>query len=380
MTSLTEEKAKVDVALSRGTDTNLLDQKTACEGRIKALQDELDAPNKQYQVYQEAHKAWQDQKQAIKGDDKTSDTIKYYEAQLKSIQDKLPQEIARVEQQRRQCCYKLHETIAAVRDVYEELFTPVQALIQDSVIIKEGFKLTFDSTIIERTFQRDFFGTHINQGIAGSFCGKEKGIAVLEGLRDDCNFNTAEDAVGFVEKIIAHLRYDMRTTQQSEMEITPQLRKRIELKQLYDYLWSFTYLEPEYFLKLGGKNLSHLSPGERGTLLLVFYLLLDRGNEPIIVDQPEENIDSQTVYRLLIPVIKEVKKRRQIIMVTHSPNIAVVCDAEQIIHAFIDRANKNKVVYTTGSIESPQINKYLIDVLEGTRPAFDNRESKYYTD
>ncbi len=101
-------------------------------------------------------------------------------------------------------------------------------------------------------------------------------------------------------------------------------------------------------------------------------------NKPIIVDQPEENLDSQTVYRLLIPVIKEVKKRRQIIMVTHSPNIAVVCDAEQIIHSNIDRANKNKVIYTLGAIEAPQTNTYLVDVLEGTRPAFDNRGAKYY--
>jgi hypothetical protein len=117
---------------------------------------------------------------------------------------------------------------------------------------------------------------------------------------------------------------------------------------------------------------------DAGRLLLVFYLLVDKSNTPIIVDQPEENLDSQTVYRLLIPVIKEVKKRRQIIMVTHSPNIAVVCDAEQIIHAFIDRENGNRVIYTMGAIESPQINKYLVDVLEGTRPAFDNRGSKYY--
>lgn len=48
-------------------------------------------------------------------------------------------------------------------------------------------------------------------------------------------------------------------------------------------------------------------------------------------------------------------------MVTHSPNIAVVCDVEQIIHAFIDRSNKNQVIYTMDSIESPQINKYLVD-------------------
>ena len=102
------------------------------------------------------------------------------------------------------------------------------------------------------------------------------------------------------------------------------------MKALYDFLWSFGYLEPEYSLKLDGKDLSHLSPGERGTLLLIFYLLVDKSNKPIIVDQPEENLDSQTVYRLLIPVIKDVKQRRQIIMVTHSPNIAVVCDASRL--------------------------------------------------
>jgi hypothetical protein len=64
-------------------------------------------------------------------------------------------------------------------------------------------------------------------------------------------------------------------------------------------------------------------------------------------------------------------------MVTHNPNIAVVCDAEQIIHASIDRANNNRITYTTGAIEDPTINKLIVNVLEGTRPAFDNRGSKY---
>jgi len=262
--------------------------------------------------------------------------------------------------------------------IYEELFASVQDLIERSIIIKEGFKLSFNSNIIERTFRRDFFETYINQGVAGSFCGKEKGATVLDELRAECDFKKADDAIAFAEKVTLYLQKDMRSAQQGKMSIESQLRKHVELKQLYDYLWSFPYLEPEYSLKLDGKDLSQLSPGERGTLLLVFYLLVDKSDEPIIVDQPEENLGSQTVYRLLVPVIKEVKKRRQIIMVTHSPNIAVVCDAEQIIHAFIDRVNGNQVTYTMGSIESPQINKYLVDVLEGTRPAFDNRGSKYY--
>jgi predicted ATPase len=348
-------------------------------GRIKALQDQLDAPNRQYQKYQQALAAWQKQKQAIEGDEQISSTLKYYEGQLKYINEELRDEITRIKKQRVEVAKKIHAGVVSIRVVYEELFAPVQALIENSVIIKEGFKLTFNSSIVERTFQRDFFERYINQGVAGSFCGKDKGATLLEGLRADFEFNNADDAISFVEKIILYLSLDMRSAKQGKMEIASQLRKNVELQHLYNYLWCFDYLEPEYSLKLDGKELNLLSPGERGTLLLVFYLLVDNSNEPIIVDQPEENLDSKTVYRLLIPVIKEVKKRRQIIMVTHSPNIAVVCDAEQVIHAHIDRGNKNQVIYTMGAIESPQINKNLIDVLEGTRPAFDNRDSKYYS-
>ncbi len=371
------EKTKVDADLSPAVDTALPAQRAACLERIKALQERLDAPNKRYQAYQGALKVWQQQKDAIEGASGKVDTIKDYEAQHKHIKEELPKEIEALRSQRRALAAQIHEGIAQIRDVYRELFASVQQLIQNSVIIKEGFKLTFDSSIIERSFQHDFFESYVVQGVAGSFCGKEKGAAVLEEIRAEYDFNKADDALAFVDEITDHLQRDMRTDQHLKMEISSQLRKHVELKQLYDFLWSFSYLEPEYSLKLDGKDLSLLSPGERGTLLLVFYLLVDKSHRPIIVDQPEENLDNHTVYSLLIPVIKDTKKRRQIIMVTHSPNIAVVCDAEQIIHSSIDRGDGNRVIYTTGSIEAPQTNRFVVDVLEGTRPAFDNRGSKY---
>jgi predicted ATPase len=112
-------------------------------------------------------------------------------------------------------------------------------------------------------------------------------------------------------------------------------------------------------------------------LLLVFYLLVDRGDVPLIIDQPEENLDNQSVFRLLVPCIKNVRNRRQIILVTHNPNLAVVCDAEQVVHAFIDKENGNRVTYTSGAIENPTINEKVVDVLEGTWPAFRNRSIKY---
>jgi predicted ATPase len=98
-----------------------------------------------------------------------------------------------------------------------------------------------------------------------------------------------------------------------------------------------------------------------------------------VIDQPEENLDNQTVYNILVPSIMEAKNRRQIFLVTHNPNLAVVCDADQVIHASLDKDNGNRISYTTGALENPHINRKVVDVLEGTRPAFDNRERKYHT-
>lgn len=379
--ALRTEKAAVDRALSETGDDSLIIKKYDILARIKTHQDKLDAPNKLYQAYTQALQSWEQGKKNIEGnqDKPEPNTINYFQSQIKFVQEQAPAEIERLEAQRKEVSKKIYKAISAIKNVYVELFKAVQELIEDSIIIKEGFKLTFDSSIVERDFQREFFEKYISQGVSGSFCNKEKGAQVLEEIRDDFDYNKEDEALSFIEKITDYLKHDKRTIQNGKMTIESQLRKHIEVKDLYDYLWSLEYLKPEYSLKLDGKDLSHLSPGERGTLLLVFYLLVDKSYKPIIVDQPEENLDSQTVYRLLIPVIKEVKKRRQIIMVTHSPNIAVVCDAEQIIHSNIDRANKNRVIYTMGAIEAPSTNINLVDILEGTRPAFDNRGAKYYS-
>ena len=58
---------------------------------------------------------------------------------------------------------------------------------------------------------------------------------------------------------------------------------------------------------------------------------------------------------------------------------SAVCDADQIIYAHLDKKAGNTVTYACGSIEHPVINRKIMDVLEGTRPAFENRDSKYQT-
>jgi predicted ATPase len=105
---------------------------------------------------------------------------------------------------------------------------------------------------------------------------------------------------------------------------------------------------------------------------------IHKTDTPLVIDQPEDNLDNQTVVRILVNSIKQTKRRRQIFIVTHNPNLAVVCDADQIITCAIDKEKGNKVSYNCGAIENPKINPNVVDILEGTKPAFDNRGGKYF--
>ena len=124
-------------------------------------------------------------------------------------------------------------------------------------------------------------------------------------------------------------------------------------------------------------SLESLSPGQRGSVLLVFYLALSKDKKPLIIDQPEDNLDNQSIYNKLVPCVLEAKKHRQIFLVTHNPNLAVACDAEQIIYCTLNESNP-KIRYDSGSIENPIIKQHIIDVLEGTEPAFVLRKNKYH--
>ena len=193
------------------------------------------------------------------------------------------------------------------------------------------------------------------------------------------DFNSSEDILKFVRKVFYCLDHDCRNDKENQKNpFELQIKKDFSPEDLYNLIFGLEYIEPEYSLRLNKKNLEQLSPGERGTLLLIFYLMVDKDDRPLILDQPEENLDNQTIFKVLVKCIKKAKEKRQIFLVTHNPNLAVVCDAEQIIETSIDKENKNTVSYQSGAIENLQINKTVVNILEGTKPAFENRESKYH--
>jgi predicted ATPase len=257
---------------------------------------------------------------------------------------------------------------------YSQYYAPIQKNLDKTninPIIRH--KLQFNINIRDNNFIESFLN-FINQRKTGYFLGNDEGRKRLLDLIEKVNFEDVNECLEFIKNLLDKLNYN---DNKQKINLSDQLRNSYKTTDLYDFLFSFSYLIPEYSLNWDGRSLEKLSPGERGNLLLIFYLLLERKNNPLIIDQPEENLDNQTIYETLVPCIKEAKKRRQIIIVTHNPNLAVVCDAEQIIVAQMSKDNLNEIKYFTGSIENPNINNMILNILEGTMPAFDMRKVKY---
>ena len=368
------KKATLERQLDPENDSSLIQGELKAQLNIDQLQMKLDEPNKKYQAYQTALTEWKKKKDKIIGSGDVTGSIKYYEKQLQDL-DTIPQQLSGSRIQRLSKAKEIHEVIRQLANTYRELYAPVNQFIEKRPLAKEKFQLNFEVGIVDTGLQELFFET-ISHGVVGTFCGVEEGHKMLKSILARHDFNSEAGVESFLTEMIDGLENDKRLDGRP-VRVSDQIRKGKSILSLYDLMFSLDYLKPRYALRMGDKELRQLSPGERGTLLLVFYLLVDKDDIPLVIDQPEENLDNQTVYELLVPCIKEAKKRRQIFIVTHNPNLAVVCDAEQVICAELDKKDNFRMKYLSGAIENPKINKAIVDVLEGTRPAFDNRDSKY---
>lgn len=137
--------------------------------------------------------------------------------------------------------------------------------------------------------------------------------------------------------------------------------------------WIFgDYLSLSTEIKFLNTPKEKLSMGQKGTVLLKLFLA--EGDYPIILDQPEENLDNRYIYLELVKAIRDAKKRRQIIIATNNANLVVNTDAEQLIVA--DFTN-DTISYKTGSLENQEIRENIMPILEGGKEAFRKREEKY---
>ena len=111
------------------------------------------------------------------------------------------------------------------------------------------------------------------------------------------------------------------------------------------------------------------SQGQRSAALLAFLLAF--GDEPLILDQPEDDLDNHLIYELIVRQIRENKRRRQLIIVTHNPNVVVNGDAE-MVHAFDFGLGQCRVM-ERGALQEKAVREEVCRVMEGGREAFSRR-------
>lgn len=149
------------------------------------------------------------------------------------------------------------------------------------------------------------------------------------------------------------------------------------LKQFAQWLFSTDHITVRYEISYDGVDIRKLSPGTRGIVLLLLYLALDDADDrPLILDQPEENLDPKSVFDELVSLFITAKAKRQVIMVTHNANLVINTDADQIIIASAGShptGGLPPITYVAGGLEDADIRKAVCDILEGGEDAFRER-------
>src|SRR5215218_1113529 len=143
------------------------------------------------------------------------------------------------------------------------------------------------------------------------------------------------------------------------------------------WLTTTDHVALEYAIEYDGVGVEQLSPGTRGIVLLLLYVAIDRSDDrPLIIDQPEENLDPKSIYDELVQRFGEVRHRRQVIIVTHNANLVVNTDVDQVIIAAAEPRAAGQLPcfrYTSGGLENPGIRESVCGILEGGAEAFRER-------
>lgn len=172
------------------------------------------------------------------------------------------------------------------------------------------------------------------------------------------------------------------------------LKKNVTVDEIVERLVSFNGFTIQYNVQYQGDDLSSMSEGKTAFVILRMLLDFSENDYPILIDQPEDDLDNRAIYAELVQYLRKKKIQRQIILVTHNPNIVVGADAEEIIVANQHGVNcpnpdGKKFVYRTGALEESfknnkectllrqGIREHVCDILEGGNDAFRIRENKY---
>ena len=175
-------------------------------------------------------------------------------------------------------------------------------------------------------------------------------------------------------------KHDAELMEHAPVERSNQAAYREWANKISAWLYGTAHIKIRYSIQYDEVEIEQLSPGTRGIVLLLLYLSIDRDDDrPLIIDQPEENLDPKSVFDELVKRFRDAKMRRQIIIVTHNANLVVNADADQIIVAKAGHHKKGSlpdISYMSGGLENPEVRKQVCEILEGGEAAFVERAKR----
>jgi energy-coupling factor transporter ATP-binding protein EcfA2 len=324
----------------------------------------------------------------------TTTSIAALEAEIARIDKELKPRLEQVKEERITRYSEYFTALEVERIDLANLYEPLQRRLSQGSDTDRRLQfeavLTYDIeahlerglAILDRTKRGRFRDVRIlRQAIETLWRKYQKCDFVMAGIRDALNefwkqFTTLPLENGTIEKI----------------DIAGQLREGKTLQDFLDWFLELRHFSVTSSLKFDDTELYLLSPGQKGIVLLMLYLGLDlEDTRPLIIDQPEDNLDNMSVYRDLIRLFRERKKYRQIIVITHNPNLVVNTDAEQVVIAAYDGKAVPRISYSSGSLENQaeqlaatpidQLTDGVIEkvcnILEGGPGAFSKRSKVY---
>ena len=232
-----------------------------------------------------------------------------------------------LQKQREEAYGRAFDALVAEQAVLEELYQPLMARLAEGTETLK--KLSFS---VARVADVEQWAEKAEEGLIdlrkrGAFRGAGTLLQKTnEVLKTAWEIGTSADVVTAMAEFRRLYQTDLLN--HSPMAHSEQAEFRGWLKRFAQWLFNTDHIDIQYGIEYDGVDIRMLSPGTRGIVLLLLYLALDDADErPLVIDQPEENLDPKSVFEELVGLFVEAKSNRQVIIVTHNANLVVNTDA-----------------------------------------------------
>lgn len=380
----------VDVVLDQATKT--VDQAIlfAIEGDPKAQVNFQAPPNATWPLNR--LRAARDEKKKLVGIDaerqkkydELQKTLQRHEATLRKLETDITLAKGAADrrkslmERRRQEYTQAFRTIVEEEEILKKLYSPLRTTLESS-----GGTLAKLAFIVERTVDIekwvDAGESLMDLRLDSAFRGRGSlGEKARQYLLSPWKTGTPEVVDDAMERFRDDLLEQVKAAQPTNVD--PHERREWP-QRVASWLYDISHIQVRYSIVYDGIPVERLSPGTRGIVLLLLYLAVDTHDpRPLLIDQPEENLDPQSVFDELVPHFRNARRRRQVIVVTHNANLVVNTDADQVIIATSTRQIEGGlplIWYESGSLENPKVRAAVCRLLEGGQRAFLERERHY---